>query len=401
MRKITIWEQSTGTRLLAGEMVSHIDASGRARCQFRYRPEFLEREGAYPLDPVSLPLRSGTFEADRKAIFDVFEDSLPDDWGRALLIRRHHLARGEQDLANLLLALGSEGLGALIYGGDQLDKAPGDPAKESEASVPDLELLLEAAARYERGEEVDRELALLFTAGSSPGGARPKVLVYDPREKAHYLAKFPSVRDHVDVVRIEQATMSLAAKAGLATAPTRVVECAGHPVLLVHRFDLMPERRRHMVSFRTLLKAGSYYFCRYGELHDVVRKFSVDPSRDAELLFRQMVFNALMGNTDDHLKNFWMVYGQLEGWRLSPAFDLVPNIARRQEHVLRFDLDPVNPGRRNLERLGRSWGVSGSRAIVEEICTNVAGWRTQFAEAGVRAGDIDRFREIDWNLAKA
>jgi len=401
MRKITIWEQCTGKRLPAGEMVSHIEASGRARCQFRYRPEFLERESAYPLDPVSLPLRSGTFEAERKVIFNVFEDSLPDHWGRALLIRRHNLARGEKDLASMLLALGSEGLGALMYGGDRMDMAPGAPAKETEASVTDLELLLEAAGRYERGEKIDRELALLLTAGSSPGGARPKVLVRDAGEKAYYLAKFPSVRDQVDVVRIEQATMSLAAKSGLATAPTRIVECAGHPVLLVRRFDVMPERRRHMVSFRTLLKAGNYYFCRYGELHDIVRKYSADPSGDAELLFRQMVFNALVGNTDDHLKNFWMVYGHHEGWRLSPAFDLVPNIARRQEHVLRFDLDPVHPGRRNLERLGRSWGVSGSKAIVEEICMNVAGWRSCFAETGVRAGDIDRFREIDANLVKA
>ena len=96
-----------------------------------------------------------------------------------------------------------------------------------------------------------------------------------------------------------------------------------------------------MISLQTLLKAEGYHTCRYKDILDVVRKFSAEPAIDSERLFRQMVFNAVIGNTDDHLKNFWMIYGAGEGWRLSPAFDLVPDIGRRDEHVILFDTGPL------------------------------------------------------------
>ncbi|MCE1273964.1 MAG: type II toxin-antitoxin system HipA family toxin [Chlorobiales bacterium] len=399
IRKITISERTTGKLLPVGELVSEINDAGRARCQFRYLDQFLVRDDAFALDPVSLPLRSDIFTADRKVLFDVLEDSLPDDWGRKLLIRRHNLQKGEQDPASLLEALGAEGLGALSFIGDAKKRQKRQPGLE--ASMMDLDLLNEAIGRYERGDQTNPELSLLLSAGSSPGGARPKVLVFNKPSVEHHLAKFPSIKDTVDVVRIEGATMSLAAKAGLNTAPSRVMVCANKPVLLVQRFDLMPDgRRRHMISFRSLLRAESYYVSSYGELHAMVRKYSAEPAKDAEQLFRQMVFNALTGNTDDHLKNFWMVYGHGEGWRLSPAFDLVPNIAQRSEHVLHIDLDPIHPGKSALVKLGRSWGVSGVKSVVDELYTAVAGWRAEFSEAGVTGNDIERFREIDEHLLK-
>ena len=150
-----------------------------------------------------------------------------------------------------------------------------------------------------------------------------------------------------------------------------------------------------MVSLQTLLKVSGYYKCQYAELLSVVRKVSADPQIDSERLFRQMVFNAVMHNTDDHLKNFWMMCDIDKGWRLSQAFDLVPDIGQRGEHVLFFDLDPVYPGRTTLEKLGRSWRITGAAAIVEQVFTAVAGWREEFKVCGVTQGDIGRFSEID------
>jgi serine/threonine-protein kinase HipA len=399
IRKITIQEHTTGRALPVGELVSEISEIGKARCQFRYLDEFLGRNDAFPLDPVTLPLGSGSFKAEGKVVFDVLEDSLPDDWGRKLLVRRHNLPKGEQNPACLLQALGADGLGALSFSGDTTKGRRQPKHSGQEASMLQLDRLVKEIERYERGDAGDPTVSLLLSAGSSPGGARPKVLVSDDPSGGHYLAKFPSIKDTVDVVRIEGATMSLAARAGLNTPPTRIVVCAGRPVLLVRRFDLLPGgRRRHMISFRSLLQAEAYSFSSYGELHAVVRKYSSEPAEDAEQLFRQMVFNSLMGNTDDHLKNFWMVYGQNEGWRLSPSFDLVPNIARRAEHVLNFDLDPRHPGRQVLTRIGRSWGVRGSASIVDEIYATVADWKTLFSDTGVPDGDIATFGEIDDNL---
>ena len=108
-----------------------------------------------------------------------------------------------------------------------------------------------------------------------------------------------------------------------------------------------------------------------------------------------MVFNAVVHNTDDHLKNFWMLCDRETGWRLSPAFDLVPDIGQRGEHVLFFDLDPAYPGRANLEKLGRSWKISDAATVVEEVFAAVAHWREEFMACGVPPQDAARFGEID------
>jgi len=391
--QIRVWERSNGDHRSVGEMVCEIAESGRIRSAFRYEPEYLSDKDPYALDPVSLPLKSGSFSTDHPGVFGVFEDSLPDDWGRNLLIRKHQIPRHGQTLPNLLLALGNTGLGALSF----TDHATPHPP-ESEISILQLSALVEAAEKFERGEVQDSDITLLLSAGSSPGGARPKAVVLDAKTNSHYLAKFPSVKDREDVVKIEAATMSLAAKAGLSVPRTRLVQCSGKSVLLVQRFDIIPGGRRHMVSFQTLLKAGGFYQQRYQELLAIVRKYSSDPLQDGERLYRQMVFNAVVGNTDDHLKNFLMIHDREQGWRLSPVFDLIPDVGRRGEHVLFFDLDAYFPGRKNLEVLGKRWGVRNSELVVAQVFDAMAGWKDEFACIGVPDKDIVRFNEIDTHL---
>lgn len=128
--------------------------------------------------------------------------------------------------------------------------------------------------------------------------------------------------------------------------------------------------------------------------------YSNDPLVDSERLYRQMVFNAVVGNTDDHLKNFWMVHDCTNGWRLSPAFDLIPDVGRNEEHVLFFDLGAYYPGRLALEKLGKSWSIRNAQSIVAQVYAAVAGWKEEFAEAGVPEQDIMRFKEIDAHLLK-
>ncbi len=395
INRIEVWVTLKANQVLAGEMVCEIGGDGRGRGAFRYVPDYLNHTGAFALDPVSLPLGEGEFNVEHPGVFGVFEDSLPDVWGRRLLVRKNDIPLHQQILANLLLKLGASGLGALSYA------EQGVPERiVSEASVLNLDRLVRGAEAFERGDKSDIDINLLLGAGSSPGGARPKALVHDEQADKHYLAKFPSIKDNVDVVRIEAATMVLAKKAGLDVPSTKLIECGSRPVLLVERFDILPQGRRHMVSLQTLLKATGYYHARYTDLLDVMRKVSADPQVDSERLFRQMAFNAVVHNTDDHLKNFWMTCTCEEGWRLSPAFDLVPDIGQRGEHVLFFDLDPVYPGRANLERMGRVWGVSGAVEIVEQVFTAVAGWREEFNACGVMQKDIEQFSEIDDYLSR-
>jgi serine/threonine-protein kinase HipA len=388
--RIEAWISLTGDRVLAGEMVCEIESDGRGRGAFRYASDYLKHPNAFALDPISLPLREGEFDVGHPGVLGVFEDSLPDDWGRKLLVRKNHISRHHQNLPNLLLALGASGLGALSYAEKG---APADTS--SDVSAIYLDRLVEAAEAFERGEDTDININLLLGAGSSPGGTRPKALVYDEDSGTHYLAKFPSIKDDVDVVLIELATMNLADRAGLIVPELRLVKCGSKHVLLVSRFDIMPQGRRHMISMQTLLKVSGYYQCRYPDILSVVRKVSANPQTDSERLYRQMVFNAVIHNTDDHLKNFWMVCDSMQGWRLSKAFDLVPDIGQRGEHVLFFDLDAVYPGRAKLERLGQSWGISGAVQIVDQVFSAIADWRQEFKACGVALRDIKRFSEID------
>lgn len=170
--RIKVWERSNGNPRPAGEMVCESAENGQTRSAFRYEQEYLERPDAYALDPVSLPLKAIAFSTDNSGIFGVFEDSLPDDWGRNLLIRKHRIPRQGQNLPNLLLALGGTGLGALSYS----DQAT-PPRPTPDLSALQLSALVDAAEKFELGLDQDSDIALLLTAGSSPGGARPKAAV--------------------------------------------------------------------------------------------------------------------------------------------------------------------------------------------------------------------------------
>lgn len=381
MIRLDLWlTLASGEKLRAAELAfGDADRQGRYASALRYTPEYLADARAFPLDPAALPLRAGDFTGEQlNTPLMALEDSLPDDWGRRLLVLRHGLSRGQQSEPHLMRAQAGQGLGALGF------HPPGQQPNAQENSAPMLELqtLLDAAQRLERevgnpgSACIDDTCLSLLAAGSSPGGARPKVLVHDGENQ--WIAKFPSRRDDVDMVGLEAASLELARLAGLDVPAFRLLELdQGRRVLLVERFDLAPQGgRHHMLSFRALLQAGGYYVLRYADLIAALRQHGARPETDVPRLYRQMVFNALLGNTDDHLKNFWLLR-DADGYRLTPAFDLLPDTGARREHVLLFDLSPLPPGPKELAVLGRKWGVTGAAAICQEV------------EAGVR-----RFAEI-------
>lgn len=389
MIKLKVWLTTPqGELLQAGECVSKDpDPQGRLQGQFRYNSEYLDHEDAFPLDPIHLPLSPLIFDADRPqaGVHGVFEDALPDEWGRRILARRYNLRRNEQRVPQLLLLLGSQGLGALSFSRGDIH----GPVRED---VDDRHLheLQRLAAKFEQdATSIEDEMALLFQAGSSPGGARPKAIVTD--QKHSYLAKFASIRDQFDVVALEAATMEIAKGAGINTAASRLVDCGTKKVLLVKRFDINDSGgRNHLISMQTLLHADGYYSAGYQDLAQIIRQISSNPVRDLQQLFRQLVFNVLIGNTDDHLKNFCMLHDG-SGWHLSPAFDLVPNIGVNREHVLRVGLYHVTPDRKTLLQEAKAFGVKRQQKaakIIDEIFEVVSDWQNYFERVQVPAADI-------------
>lgn len=389
MIKLDVWLTfSSGKKVPCGEILCETpDFRGRIEGAFRYSDNFLDHPHCFPLDPVSLPLKTDVFECTRPSgVFSVFEDSLPDDWGRRLLVQKAGLPRDRQTIPGLLAALGGQGLGALSY----FEKEP-TLTEQPFAEVMDLDILLEAAARYESGRSIkDRELRMLMNAGSSPGGARPKALVKD-RDASLWIAKFPSIKDSFSVVPIEAATMSLAKKAGLDVPRFSMIKAGKKEVLLVERFDVSNQGgRRHMISFQTLLKADGWYVAGYSDLMGILQKHSSQPEMDIPALYRQMVFNAFIGNTDDHLKNFTILHDDQKGFHLSPAYDLLPDINHNREHVLGFEHSHFFPGVQTLTRMGKKAGVSKPERIVERAGQCVAGWKNEFVNFGVPRDEIDR-----------
>lgn len=389
MMRLDVWLSfPDGENVLCGELAfSDPDTRGSCRSAFRYTAAFLAHPLAFPLDPVALPLEKTEWETERlTAPLMIFEDALPDDWGRKLLIRRAALPRAEQGQPYLLRALGNGGMGALAF------LPPGTPWKPRQTHDYELQDLHHAVQQYEQGHQDGGAeggyMALLY-AGSSPGGARPKALIRD--QYGEWLAKFPSIKDQVDMVGLEAATLELGRQAGLVVPESKIVQLGeNRRALLVKRFDLTPEGgRRHMMSFQTALAATGWYVVGYKDLLGWIRKHGGRPGGDAPALFRWMVFNALVKNTDDHLKNFWLLGGPA-GYALAPSFDLLPNVNDNPEHVLNFDLNPTIRTEA-LADLGRKWGIARSRAIVEEVMDVMTQYAGIMESFGVPEPDIGRF----------
>ncbi|MBI5591257.1 MAG: type II toxin-antitoxin system HipA family toxin [Deltaproteobacteria bacterium] len=360
------------------------DSRGWIEGAFRYASGYLNDPRAFSLDPEVLPLSSREYPAKRSSgVHAVFEDCLPDDWGRRLLVRKADLERTRQSVPHLLLALGGSGLGALSFGSVEDNKI-------HSAELVELPDILEAALCFEQGKTVsDEGLRALFRAGSSPGGARPKVLVRDS-DGILWIAKFPSTRDTQPMVPIEAATMELAKSAGLDVPETSMIACGKRQVLLVRRFDVTTSGGRlHMISTQTLLRAEGWYNLGYTDLFSLMRKHSSRPEVDIPMLFRQMVFNALIGNTDDHLKNFAMLHGS-NGFFLSPAYDLLPDTAQRREHVLHFDYGHLFPGLEHLVHIGKTAGVKKAGEIASQIRDVIRMWRDIYALFGVSTQEIEQ-----------
>ena len=230
-------------------------------------------------------------------------------------------------------------------------------------------------------------MKFLISGGYSAGGARPKLLVRLDGEA--YLAKFSSIHDQGPGVNVEleAAGLALGRLAGLEVPDFRIVVVRDRPVLLVKRFDVLPKGgRRAMISFRTLLSAyDDLARVSYGDLSEILKRVSADPRGDCEKLFKQMVLNVLIINTDDHLQNFSMLHDS-DGWRLSPAYDLVPALPRDQQ-LLRIGGGHADLVADDLIAEGRLFGFSRPRCkkLINEVLEKTTGWHELISEPETRS----------------
>lgn len=370
----------------------------RQTCSFAYDQTWLGLAGAFPLEP-NLPLVRGEAHWDG-GLFNAFSDPAPDRWGRNLMGRRErHQAKAEGRAPRtlleadfLMLVEDQTRLGAFRFrdvGAEAFAAADAHPVPPLVA----LPRLLGAARRIAADRETDEDLRLLLAPGSSLGGARPKASVKDAHDGL-LIAKFPSQTDDWPIPTWESVAMTLAERAGITVPAFQLRQVARRPVFMMSRFDRMADGgRRPFCSALTALGAADGEVRSYLELVDVLRQGGADAPGDAAQLWRRMVFNILISNTDDHLRNHGFLR-ETGGWRLSPAYDLnpMPTDAKPRIHALALNeteqeasLD-IALGAANYFRLGNPEAF----AIAREVGAVVATWRDVAAQHGLTANQIDR-----------
>lgn len=323
--KCYVWRWLPGATepVVAGEL--RFDTTGRQ--SFVYGRSYLERANAEPIYEPELPLRPGTHEPiDGLDHFSCLRDAAPDAWGRRVienrLFGRNESAAGEEvDESAYLLHSGSDRTGALDF---QESASEYIPRELGAASLAELH---EAAERLATHQPIPPELEDALNHGTSIGGARPKAAITG--EDAKYVAKFSISTDNFQIVQAEYVAMTLAARLGMNVAEVSLEKSAGKDVLLVKRFDRQSGTsgwcRRSIVSALTVLGLDEKWAreATYPNLADQLRIHGLAFKKDATELFSRLVFNVLIGNTDDHARNHsFFVEGRTI--QLTPAYDITP-----------------------------------------------------------------------------
>lgn len=349
-----------------------------------------------------LPLKPGEFlPRERHAAAGAVDDARPDRWGERvirLLDRPPRLS-----VLDYLFFAGDERFGALgvsVEAGRYVARAS-DPLPRL-ADVQEMQRLVD---QLQRGEAVPEDRRRLITPGATLGGARPKALLELDGQPC--VLKFGEADDVVDMPIVEHASMTLAAQAGIRVAATRALALPGNHALAVQRFDRMAGTRRHALSAHVALRAAAEE-PGYPALAQWLRRRG-ETAGDRHLaqmheLFRRMVFNILIDNTDDHEKNHALLMTPGGAYELSPAFDVVPAAQSLGYQQMRVGADGTDATLDNALSECRQFGLERAAAIdeVRRVCDVVAGWQAHFRRAGVGERDVAELaRHIDRPALKA
>ncbi|MCK9281667.1 MAG: HipA domain-containing protein [Melioribacteraceae bacterium] len=360
---------------------------------FEYSKNWLETSHSLYIDPDLLFYEGIQYIKDNKDNFGMFLDSSPDRWGRVLMKRRESIEakkenrpiRNLNEIDYLLGVFDHSRMGAIRF----KDSTNGEFLNyENDFSVPPFAMLRDleyASLKIESEDSEDRKdyskwINLLIAPGSSLGGARPKANIND-LENSMWIAKFPSVNDESNMGAWEAIANELANKCGIKTTQFNTKKLTGiHHTFLSKRFDRTSQNRRiHFASAMTLLglKDGSDYTSgvSYLDIAEFIIRYGSNIEKNLEELWRRIVFNICISNTDDHLRNHGFLLTE-SGWELSPVYDINPNeigygltlnISENDNSLdLNLALEVIEHFRIDAKK--------GNR-IIKQIKTEVANWK--------------------------
>jgi serine/threonine-protein kinase HipA len=399
------WQELNGTTLMGVLQAEQV--RGKEVFSFEYSKEWLDqgKSVVQTLDP-DLGLFSGPqYNYDAKPNFGIFMDSAPDRWGKVLMERREAMqARMEKRKPLPLMEsdylLGVHDLyrmGGLRFKLDEEGEFLDADSSKAAPPITSLRTLEEASLHLEDEDAIEDPdfstwLNLLMSPGSSLGGARPKASVIDPKGQL-WIAKFPSRKDERDIGGWEMVVNELAIKAGLHVAEGEAKKFTqDNHTFLTKRFDRINGKRIHFASAMTLLghtdgtngSAGVSYL----HIAEFIMRNSSQVDKDLEELWRRIVFNIAVSNSDDHLRNHGFILSK-DGWQLSPAYDINPIPLSRglnlniSEFSNELDLDLAR-------EVAEKFRVDKKRseAIIDEVLKAVSAWKKVAAATGISRSEI-------------
>ena len=319
---------------------------------FEYDSDWLSN--GFSISPFSLPLIKKVFIPKYEpfgGLFGVFNDSLPDGWGRLLVDRlflKNKINPAEIDNLNRLAVVQESGMGALTYKPEH--------RFEAENSIADYDILAQECSKILESQNSDN-LDELFQLGGSSGGARPKILTSVGNED--WIIKFPSSSDPKNIGEKEYQYSLCAKDCGINMTETRLFPskiCSGY--FGIKRFDRKNGKKIHMISASGLLETSH----RLPNLdYNTLMKLTLELTRnyqDIEQLFRLMCFNVFAHNRDDHSKNFSFLYDDTKKeWHLSPAYDLTYSYSFNGEHATTINGEGKNPTLDDILAVAKNIGL--------------------------------------------
>ncbi|BAO55231.1 type II toxin-antitoxin system HipA family toxin [Nonlabens marinus] len=387
---------------LIGILSAHF-AKGKKAFSFEYDKDWLKTDAQRLLDP-DIDFYSGPQYPTNKENFGIFLDSMPDTWGKTLMKRRavqdartnNEKARTLYEIDYLLGVFDESRMGALRFKTelegpflDNDDRTPTPPW----SSLGDLQEAVKQLESDEQNDDIRKWIAVLIAPGSSLGGARPKANIFDTQGNL-WIAKFPSKTDTVDKAAWEFLAYQLATASGIEMADSKIEKISGqYHTFLTRRFDRNNGKRIHFASAMTMTgntediikeSAPSYL-----EIVEFIENYGADVEANLHQLWRRIVFNIAISNTDDHLRNHGFILTD-KGWILSPAYDLNPSIEKdglslnidMDDNALNFDL---------AKSVGEYFRLSESEmvTILSEVLTVVKNWKYIAEEVGIKRSEVE------------
>lgn len=378
-------------------VLSAQQAKGKKAFSFEYDKHWLKSGNQFLLDP-DIQLYGGPQYPNQKENFGIFLDSMPDTWGRTLMKRRAaQIAKenGEKtptlyDIDFLLGVYDESRMGALRFktdpNGNFLDDNQTTPTPPW-SSIRELQNAANSFENDDHNDEVKKWLTVLMAPGSSLGGARPKANILDT-DKSLWIAKFPSKTDTIDKAAWEFLAYQLALQAGITMAESRIQKITGnYNTFFTKRFDRENGERIHFASAMTMTGNNEDTIrdnpASYLDLAEFISNYGTNVEANLHQLWRRIIFNIAISNTDDHLRNHGFILIK-NGWILSPAYDLNPSIDK-EGLALNIDMDNNALDFELAKSIGEYFRLNNDQMnkIIQDVTNVVSQWKEVATKLGI------------------